>query len=350
MKKIYTLIAALASTVAVSNAQDTILFESFNFQDFYDNVLIDNGTNPPPGITPDAAWYTFSLDGNTDASGGGRPEVWFAIQPFSDVDTLDMSFPEFPAGVPNVALSSNSWLGGSMVADRWLVTESVTLRANDTLFWKSAPRQTPRYLDGYDVKISTTTNDDLAFTTTLFVAKEMTGLGADTTFSTYTFAPSGAGFVHGQDGTYIDIAGAGNPHMGRLRPFFIPLNAYAGQTVFIAFHHFSTDDNLIAIDDIMIRGNNTPTTIAESASALSLNVFPNPATENVQVNYELSSETAVTINLYDVTGKLVSTISKGNQPAGRHFAFINAAELAKGFYTVSVQTNNAISTTKLIVK
>lgn len=348
MKKIYALVAGFifAGTV-VSVAQDTALYEGFKWQTFFNDTLVNNGTSPPPGNTTDPQWYTFSLDGNPDASGATRPDEWFAILPFSDVDLYDN------VGDTNVCMSANSWVSGaSTTADKWLVTRSVQLGPLDTLFFRSAPRQTPRYLDGFYVKISTTTNDDVAFTTTLFTAKEMVPpLGSDTTFSTFTFSPAGSGFVHGQDGTYIDCAcTTTNPsHAGQLRPFSIPLTAYANQKVFIAFHQNSTDDNLIAVDDIMIRGNHT-VGINENKLELGLNLFPNPATEKVQVNYELSKESSVSISLYDVTGKLISVENKGSQAQGRQFSFINVAELAKGFYTVTVRTENGNSTAKLIVK
>jgi hypothetical protein len=326
----------MASAVK-SSAQDTLIYESFNYQYFYDNMIDD--VVPPPGNSTDALWYSYDADGLSDGSGGSRPGGWFAITPFSPVDTLN-----------NVALGSNSWFTGPDYSNNWLMSPSIVLEANDTLFWKSAPRQTPRYLDGYSVLISTTTNDDLAFSTTLFDAAEMTSLGSDTTFSTFGFTP---GFIHGQDGTYIDIAGTGtNPaHKGQLRPFAISLAAYAGQNVFIAFHHYSFDDNLISIDDFMIRGNNTPAGITNVAKGdIGLSVFPNPASDNAQVNYTLANETNVTVNVYDVAGKLVASDNKGSQTAGRHFSAINTAAMANGFYTVSIKTNNGISTTKLIVK
>ena len=72
--------------------------------------------------------------------------------------------------------------------------------------------------------------------------------------------------------------------------------------------------------------------------------------DNIQVNYVLSAETDVTICINDVTGKQVYSESKGSINQGRHFTFINTSALAKGFYTVAVQTNNGKSTSKLIVQ
>jgi hypothetical protein len=353
MKKLYTLIVGLF-VASVSFAQDTILFEDFELVRFYDTLLINDG-NPPPANTVDANWYSYDQDAIPDASGGSRPDGWFALSPISTVDEYETVYGAPGTPDTNTVIGSNSWNnngeGAAGANLNWLITPSITLRTHDTLFWKSAPLQTPRYLDGYKVKISTTNNEDFSFTTTLFNAAECTALGTDTTFSTFTFSGgTPTPFIHGLDGTYIDIATGTNPlHNGQLRPFSLPLDAYAGQTVFIAFLHDSHDDNLISLDDVMVRGNPS-VGINENKLDLGLNLFPNPATDNVQVNFELAAETTVTINVYDVTGKLVNTISKGNQAQGRHFANINTSELAKGFYTVSVQTATGLSTAKLIVK
>lgn len=351
MKKLYILLAFLL-TGTLTKAQDTLLFEDFELVRFYDTLLINNGA-PPPAVTTDANWYSWDADGDPDASGGSRPDGWFAIQPFSAVDQYETVYGTIPAPDTNTAISCNSWTSALLPQQNWLITPNIPLGSADTLFWKSAPRQTPRYLDGYEVRLSTTTNADNtgAFSNLLFTASEMTALGSDTTFSTFTFAPT-TGFIHGQDGTFIDYAGTGtNPaHMGQLRTFSAPLNAYANMNVFIAFIGTSTDDNLISLDDVLIRGTLSTIGINENENNLALSLFPNPATDNVQVNYTLTSETTVTINLYDVTGKLVATVSEGEQAQGRHFAHINTSSLAKGFYTVKVATAFGQSTSKLIVR
>jgi hypothetical protein len=311
----------------------------------------------PPGVAADTNWYSFDSDGVPDGSTTGtRPLGWFAIQPFSTVDQYIT--PYTPGPDTNTVICSNSWTNTSDVQQNWLMTRSIQLGAADTLFWKSAPFQTPRYCDGYQVLISSTTNADntSAFSTVAFNAAEMTVLGSDSTFSTYTFAATGTGgptaFVHGQDGNNIDFASTTAPisHRGQLRQFSYPLTAFANQNIFVAFLHNTTDDNLLSIDDVMVRGTLPTNGVNENKADLGLNLFPNPATDNVQVNYNLSAETNVTIDLYDVTGKLIASDAKGSQPAGRHFAHINTSEIAKGFYTVKVSTSFGQSTSKLIVK
>lgn len=338
MKKIYTLLAGFILFGSfTSRGQDTLLYESFNFQNFYDNYLISDVV-PPPGVTTDSLWYSYDADGFADGSSGSRDGGWFAVSPFADVDTLN-----------NVALAANSWFSPPGVANNWLITPNVLLGTNDTLFWRSAPFQTPRYCDGYQVLISTTSNIDYAFTDTLFTAAEMTAiLGTnDSSFSGYSFSP---GFVHGLDGTFTQYSDSAR-FRGALRPFSKPLDAYANQNVFIAIHHNSDDDNLISIDDVMIRGTKNPNLgIKENKFDLKLNVFPNPAKDHAQLNFELMDETAVTISVHDITGKLVYSENKGSLLHGRHFASINTAALTKGFYTITIQTINGKSSAKLIVQ
>lgn len=345
MKRIYTLLTGFILFGSfTSKAQDTLMYESFNFQNFYDIYLIKE-TVPHLGVTTDTLWYSFDADGLTDgAPGGAREGGWFPVSPFANVDTTD-----------NVALASSSWFSAPAAASNWLISPNVQLGDHDTLFWRSAPVQTPRYLDGYKVKISTTTNEDLSFTTTLFTAAEMTQIssvpGDSAIFANHTF--SSPGFVHGIDGTYIEakINRPTGAFTGELRPFSVPLDTYANQNIFIAIHHDSFDDNLISIDDMMIRGTINPLAgIKENKADLNLNVFPNPSNDNAQLNFELSAETLVTITVNDIAGKLVYTENKGSLAQGRHFATINTSVLANGFYTIAVQTKNGKSTVKLIVQ
>lgn len=350
MKKIYTLLSVLLFAGSVNiKAQDTLLYEGFQF--VMDSYLTSIQT-PPIGKTTDSMWYNYDADQLADGAGGttARPDDWWQTRAFADSNLYISGTTD-----TNIVMTSNSWFSSPGLASNLLITSNIQLGEHDTLFWKSAPVQTPRYLDGYQVKISTTTNDDFAFSTVLFTAAEMTQLstipGDSSSFVTHVFS---TGFVHGIDSTYIeaDTNRPSKAYSGILRPFSVPLDAYANQNVFIAFHHNSFDDNLISIDDILIRGtaSNPVAGIKENKFDLNLNVFPNPAGDNAQLNFQLTVETEVIINVNDITGKLIYSENKGTLAHGRHFATINTAVLANGFYTIAVQTKNGTSTTKLIVQ
>ena len=368
MKKIYILLAFLLTGTSLIKAQDTLLFENFELNSFYAHK---DSLDILPGNITDTMWHSVDVDNIPDGSGKNRANGWFPAYPFSKVDAYPTGYTGTSGPDTNTVLAANSWNNNGEssagLEDNWLVTPSIKLGTCDTLFWKSAPSQTPRYLDGYEVLISVTDNNDYGFTTAfgggvLFTGAEMTALSStteDTVYADFTFAPttgSPTPFVHGQDGTYIDfvnLTAAHQLHNGQLRPFYKSLAAYHDKNVFIAFHHNSHDDNLISIDDVMIRGtvSNPNAGIGESTlNALKLSVYPNPASDEVQVNYALTSDAAVTINLYDLAGKLVYSVSNGTQMEGRHFAHINTSDLAKGFYTVNVTTGTSSSNSKLIVR
>ncbi len=349
MKKIFTLLSGFLLFAAfTSKGQDTLLYEGFQF---VMTSYLTHVTSPPPGNTVDSLWYDYDADQLADGSGSSKPREmdFWQIRALADTNLYDMH------GDTNIVMAASSWFGSPGQADNWLITKNIQLGAHDTLFWKSAPSELPRYLDGYEVKISTTTNDDISFHTVLFTAAEMTAVSAvphdSAIFANHTF--SSPGIVHGLDGHYIQSGvTATSPYTGMLRPFSVPLDAYANQNVFIAFHHNSYDDNLITFDDILIRGTpkNPVAGISENKAAIALNIFPNPSNDNAQLNFELASETAVIISVSDITGKSVYSENKGTLTQGRHFAMINSASLSKGFYTVAVQTNNGRSTAKLIVE
>ncbi len=344
MKKIYTLLSVLLFAGSLGlKAQDTLLYEGFQ-ADSLNYILLTQ--DPPPANMVDSLWYDYDLDQLPDGSTGNRSDYWYLSMAFADADSTDQATMD-----TNLVIISNSWFTSPGQADNWLITRNILLGDHDTLFWKSAPFQTPRYLDGYEVKISTTTNEDVAFNTILFTAAEMDSINGtnDSVFSGYDFS---SGFVHGLDSTYIEFNDDSARWRGVLRPFFVPLDTYANQNVFIAFHHNSFDDNLISIDDILIRGTINPSAgIKErEKSDLGLNVFPNPANDYAQINFQLAAETEVAITVSDITGKLVYSENKGSMTTGRHFAMINTAALEKGFYTIAVQTNNSRNTAKLIVK
>lgn len=57
------------------------------------------------------------------------------------------------------------------------------------------------------------------------------------------------------------------------------------------------------------------------------NIFPNPATETAGLYISLEKATKVQVEIYDITGKLVSSQAKGNLMAGENKIIMNASEL-----------------------
>ncbi len=325
MKKLLLLAMFAIAFSAVKAQSDTLLYENFDVDPTANYLQFNSGN--------DTQWVNFDADGLPDAN--SRPQEWYwSDGAFASADSLD------------ACLFSSSWLAGFLFGNRnWLMTPPIQIvDANAVLSWASAPRQTPLYLDGYSVLVSTTDNIESSFTDTIFQAAQyISGGGFD--YAGYVFSP---GFVHGMDGTYVELDATNDSSrfVGQFRPFSANLAQYAGQTIYVAFVHDSDDDNLIALDDIMITG--TATGITEIKNNIGLSVYPNPATDKIEMSYSLPFTSPVIAEIYDLKGSKVTSLSKGIQIAGSQRLAMDVSPLAAGTYTIVIKINGGSSTSKFV--
>jgi len=103
---------------------------------------------------------------------------------------------------------------------------------------------------------------------------------------------------------------------------------------------------------VMVRLNIQPTAnINENDVTVSIsNVFPNPTTGLTSINYNLANVTDVTVEVVDITGKVVYTANNGTQTAGGHTVSFDAASFTQGVYYITVSTNETVVTKKFIKK
>ena len=112
----------------------------------------------------------------------------------------------------NYVASSWSWSSSAMQADAWLISPKFVLpNTTDSLTFSWWEATNASYPDSYSVTISTTTNDTTAFTTVV--------------------RPYG-------------------PAVGSWTHQIVDLTPYAGQSIYIAFHHQDYDENYLLIDDV----------------------------------------------------------------------------------------------------
>ena len=78
-----------------------------------------------------------------------------------------------------------------------------------------------------------------------------------------------------------------------------------------------------------------------------IKVYPNPAHESVSVAINTSTDSRITITLYDMIGNDVATVFSGYQGAGNYVHQTSTAGLASGTYLVKV-SDGASTMVKLI--
>ena len=273
---------------ALFGQNDTLMWQNFENPFFMDTEVADTAGAPLD------MWLNLDLDSAQDAN--NRPRAWFSAFGFSSVDS------------GNRVLQSSSWLADTSIrTQNWLISPLI-LPANGEVVhieWKSAPRQAPRYLDGYRVMYSYTgRNPEDFFTIKQLVehegpAADSSGLGPIPTYSWFEF--SGGGDIHGIDGQNIELPpnGDSTAFIGELwKPDVISFPAYANDTLYLAFVHDSKDDNLLAIDDILITGASL-ISVDEHLSELP-QLYPNPAKGEVFIEIEYFENPVV---LFDALGR-----------------------------------------------
>ncbi len=102
----------------------------------------------------------------------------------------------------------------------------------------------------------------------------------------------------------------------------------------------------------VVRMNFDPTlSIEDNTEAVSgVTVFPNPATDKVNVEFNLKNASDVSVEVTDITGKVVETLSLTNASVGANTAELNVSNYATGMYSVVVKSNDASVTKKLVIK
>lgn len=80
---------------------------------------------------------------------------------------------------------------------------------------------------------------------------------------------------------------------------------------------------------------------------------PNPAGSSVKLSYELPVDSKVSITLFDMSGRVITTIANGQQKAGVYNELIDVAKLSPGVYYYKITAEGGASkfmkTQKLVV-
>jgi hypothetical protein len=99
-----------------------------------------------------------------------------------------------------------------------------------------------------------------------------------------------------------------------------------------------------------VRLNFDPSGSLSEEEAVSAVVYPNPTVGETAVRYNLMNNTDVTIEVRDMTGKTIQTVTKLNQASGMNELTFDTTDFASGVYYVTINTDNGSTTKKFIKK
>ena len=88
--------------------------------------------------------------------------------------------------------------------------------------------------------------------------------------------------------------------------------------------------------------------VVNPSASLSQNV-PNPFSDNTVITYNLNEVANVTLELVDITGKVVATYNEGTKGAGQYKININGDELSNGVYFYNFKAGTYSTTRRMVV-
>lgn len=77
--------------------------------------------------------------------------------------------------------------------------------------------------------------------------------------------------------------------------------------------------------------------------------YPNPFNPSTNIRYQLPSNSFVTIKVYDILGKEVATLVRGNESAGTHNVNFDASKLTSGVYIYTLNAGSFVQSKKMML-
>ena len=165
MNRIYLILLCFLSAESVVLSQvDTIIFEDFQ-RDVIATMptILDHHTND---------WTNYDQDELNSIFNTTKTMRWWQDEFFTNAADSVHNYTEYAA-------ISTSFMRDALPGNRnWLILPPIYIENSSYILnWESAPRQLPRYMDGYQVLISTTGMDvENDFIDTLFTASSMAAI------------------------------------------------------------------------------------------------------------------------------------------------------------------------------
>lgn len=104
--------------------------------------------------------------------------------------------------------------------------------------------------------------------------------------------------------------------------------------------------NNIYIDDINI---SAPVSVNEIHNPYAFGIYPNPSNQNATISFTLAKNENVSIEITDMLGQVVRTVSKGELNNGAHNYNFSRDGLSNGVYFVKLKVGTETITKKLIL-
>lgn len=138
----------------------------------------------------------------------------------------------------------------------------------------------------------------------------------------------------------------------------VNLNAYIGQTIKVRFYYY-TDNGLpgdgfyfddFRIVDYRLTSSNISTVGENIPNKFALyQNYPNPFNPVTKINFDIPKNAKVSLKIYDITGRHLSTLINESLSAGSYSCDYNAESLSSGVYIYKLEAGNFSETRKMMI-
>ena len=128
------------------------------------------------------------------------------------------------------------------------------------------------------------------------------------------------------------------PTDSQWRKEYINISSFAGQaSVIFQFVVISGWGNAMYVDNIDLADTSGPTGVSTLANDISVQVFPNPFNQNINLQFTLDAAQNINAAVYAIDGKkLITVLDNQHTDAGTHQLEINTSQLSNGVYILKV--------------
>ena len=121
--------------------------------------------------------------------------------------------------------------------------------------------------------------------------------------------------------------------------------------MWFAYRQSYADDQPVGTLLLRIPPGTVPVARVDAPDAFALHCFPNPATTDASVRFNLPTEQTVTISVHNILGREVLRAADGREySSGTHVLPLRVAELARGVYSVRMHAARTEAWTTLILR
>ena len=159
-------------------------------------------------------------------------------------------------------------------------------------------------------------------------------------------------FAYVSTNSSFNVLNISNPDSGTIEftdnntgfgaPLLGPL-AVSNGNILLGIDYFG----VIVLKNSLITSAETPT-IHSSSFELFQN-FPNPFNPITEIKYVINNESFVTLKIYDLLGREISTLVNEKKSIGTYLINFNASNLSSGIYFYSINAGNFHQTRKMIL-